>query len=89
GVTQHDGGAPRGFSSDAVIIEARDAAGQVLFNPLRLWGTRDQLARSLRQFDQLSAQAAAGQLTVPDTATLLAKAGFKDANGQLEARFGF
>ncbi|MCR2688182.1 hypothetical protein NSO97_24435, partial [Salmonella enterica] len=49
----------------------------------------DQLARSLHQFDQLSAQAAAGQLTVPDTATLLAKAGFKDANGQLEARFGF
>lgn len=89
GVTQHDGGAPRGFSSDAVIIEARDAAGQVLFNPLRLWGTRDQPSRGLRQFDQLSAQAAAGQLTVPDTATLLAKAGFKDANGQLEARFGF
>ena len=30
-----------------------------------------------------------GQLTVPDTATLLARAGFKDANGQLVARFGF
>lgn len=89
GVTQNGGGAPRGFSSDAVIIEARDAAGQVLLNHLRLWDTRDQLARGLRQFDQLSAQAAAGQLTVPDTATLLARAGFKDANGQLVARFGF
>lgn len=89
GVTQADGVSPQGFNSNAVLIEALDAGGQPLFNHVRLWGSATPLDARVQAFDRLSAQAAAGTLTVPDTATLLDRAGFRETGGQLRARYAF